>query len=156
MKWGLSKLNHQSFNEIDRFRDEMNNFFDDFLSFKPLSLYDNDWSPSMDVIDDEKFIRVKADLPGIDQKDIELTIENGVLTVSGQKSEEKRDETKNYLISERRFGSFVRSIRLPDGIRQEGINAEFKDGVLSVTIPKDEKFQPKKIDVKVNQGGLIC
>jgi HSP20 family protein len=150
MKWGLSKRNHQPQNGIDRFRNEMNNFFDDFLSFKPLSLYDNDWSPSMDVIDGEKSINVKADLPGLDQKDIELTIENGVLTISGQKSEEKRDETKNYLVSERRFGSFVRSIRLPIGIRHEDISAEFKDGVLSVEIPKDEKIQPKKIDVKVN------
>jgi HSP20 family protein len=150
MKWGLSKLNHQPQNGIDRFRNEMNTFFDDFLSFKPLPLYDNDWSPSMDVIDEGGAIKVKADLPGLDQKDIELTVENGVLTISGQKSEEKRDETKNYLISERCFGSFIRSIRLPNGIRQEDIHAEFKDGVLSVEIPKDEKIQPRKINVKVN------
>jgi len=150
MKWGLSKQNHQPLNSIDRFRNQMDNFFDDFLSFKPLSLYDNEWSPSMDVIDGEKVIQVKADLPGLEQKDIELTFENGVLTISGQKSEEKRDETKNYLVSERRFGSFVRSIRLPNGIRQEDINAEFKDGVLTVAIPKDEKVHPRKIDVKVN------
>jgi HSP20 family protein len=150
MKWGLSKRNHQPLNGIGRFRNEMNSFFDDFLSFKPLSLYDNDWSPTMDVVDGEKSIQIKADLPGLEQKDIELTFENGVLTISGQKTEEKRDETRNYLVSERHFGSFMRSIRLPNGIRQEDISAEFRDGVLSIEIPKDDKVQPRKIDVKVN------
>jgi HSP20 family protein len=102
------------------------------------------------VEEDEKTIRIKAEVPGIDEKDLEVKIENNVLTLSGEKKEERKEEKKNYVFSERKFGSFSRSISLPESIKTDKVKATFKKGVLNIEIPKDEKAEPKKIAIEVH------
>jgi HSP20 family protein len=147
MKWDVARHNSS---ELGSFRDTIDSFFNDFLNSSPLSLYESEWKPSVDVTDEGSSYRVSADLPGLSEKDLKVNIEKGVLSIEGEKSESSETKEKNYLVSERRFGSFKRSIRLPEDIRQDEISAEFKNGVLSVSVPKSERTESKKIDIKVN------
>ena len=136
---------------LDLFRRDISRAFDDFFSFTPTHLFDSEWIPTLDVEEDDKAIHIKAEMPGIDEEDLKVTIENNVLTLSGEKKEERKEEDKDkrYHFSERRFGSFSRTITLPEGIKYDKINAKFKKGLLSINIPKDESKQPKKINIEV-------
>jgi HSP20 family protein len=135
---------------IDAFRRNIDKLFDDFFVLSPTSLFKSDWEPTVDVEEDDKSIRVKAEVPGIDEKDLDVRVENHVLTLSGEKKEERKEEKKNYIFSERKFGSFTRSISLPEGIKADKIKASFKKGVLNIEIPKDEKAESKKIAIEVH------
>jgi HSP20 family protein len=152
MKWGLIRRPLDSDTGLDLFRKEVNNLFNDLFSFHPTSLFENEWLPSVDVEEKDNAISIIADIPGISEKEIELTIENNVLTISGKKKEGKKEENKNqkYIISERRFGSFRRSIQLTGKIIHDKIKAEYKNGVLNIEIPKDVESETKKIEIKAN------
>jgi HSP20 family protein len=102
------------------------------------------------VEEDKNSIHVKAEIPGIDENDLNVRIEENVLILSGEKKEERKEEKKNYIFSERKFGSFSRSIDLPVGIKSDKIKATFKKGVLNIDIPKDETKEPKKIAIEVH------
>jgi HSP20 family protein len=145
----IKRTNNKEYG-IDTFRRNIDKMFDDFFSLTPTSLFKSDWEPTVDVEEDEKTIRVKAEVPGIDEKDLEVKIENNVLTLSGEKKEERKEEKKNYVFSERKFGSFSRSISLPEGIKTDKVKATFKKGVLNIEIPKDEKAVAKKIAIEVH------
>ena len=110
------------------------------------------WSmaPAVDVSEKEKTYEIAVELPGIDEKDIEVKLSGGVLTIKGEKKEEKEEKRKDYHVSERRYGSFERSFQLPDGVDAEKIDATFKNGVLMVSLPKtaEAQKQEKKIAVK--------
>lgn len=147
MKWDVTRHNNH---DLSSFKDTIDSFFNDFLNSSPLSLYESEWKPSIDVIDEGKNYKVSADLPGLTDKDVKVNIEKGILSIEGEKSESSEKKENSYLVSERKFGSFKRSIRLPEDINQEEITAEFKHGVLSVSLPKSEHTEPKKIDIKVN------
>jgi HSP20 family protein len=152
MKWGLSHRPYDSNTGLDLFRKDVNNLFNDFFSFHPTSLFENEWLPSVDVKEKDHAISIIADIPGLSEKEIEVTIEKNVLTISGEKKEEKKEENKDqrYILSERRFGSFRRSIHLPGNIIQDQIKAEYKNGVLNIEIPKDVDVNAKKIEIKAN------
>lgn len=105
------------------------------------------WSPRVDVEETDKEILVKADLPGVDPKAIEISIENGILTVRGEKKEEKEEKKKNYHRVERFSGSFYRAIPLPPGVDAEKVSATSANGVVTITIPKKPEAQAKKITV---------
>lgn len=151
MKWGITSHDQKRSN-LDFFRNEIDNFFDNFFPAKPGDLFANEWVPTVDVVDNGKTINVKADIPGLSEKDIELLVENNKLVISGEKNEEKKseDSNKRYLISERRFGSFRRVISLPENTLADEIKAEFKNGVLTIEIPKKEKDPVKKIEIKTH------
>jgi len=106
--------------------------------------------PAVDVAEKDKEYEVTAELPGMDEKNVEVTVANGVLTIKGEKKEEKEEKKKDYYFSERRFGSFRRSFRVPDGVDADKIEAGFKNGVLTVKLPKgaEAQKQEKKISVK--------
>ncbi len=149
MKRGLMRRR-----DTDRLLDpitvDIDRFFDDFFS-RGIALESNLF-PSIDVEEEETAIRVRAEIPGIDEKDLNVTLEDHLLTISGEKKEEKKEEDKkrNYVLSERRFGSFCRKIAVPEGIKVDEIKAEYKNGVLNIELPKDEKAMPKKIDINVH------
>jgi HSP20 family protein len=151
MKWALARHNDRVETGLDQVRREMDGFFDEFLSLKPTTLFTSEWVPSMDVSESDKEIHVRADMPGMTEKDISVSFENGVLAVSGEKKEERREEKDNsrYIISERRFGSFYRTVTLPENINADTIKAEFKNGILDITVMKNEKAQPKSIRIQV-------
>jgi HSP20 family protein len=106
--------------------------------------------PAVDMIDEEKAYRVTAELPGLSEKDIEITMDGNLLTIKGEKKEEREQKEKGYFLSERHFGSVERSLRLPDGIDDSRIEAKFENGVLTVILPKTPETvsKPKKIAIK--------
>ncbi len=106
--------------------------------------------PAVDVAESEKGYEIKAELPGMDEKDIEVKVTDGSLTIKGEKQEEKEEKEKDYYLQERRYGSFERSFELPESIDPDKIEASFKKGVLTVTLPKKAEAQKpaKKIEVK--------
>jgi HSP20 family protein len=108
------------------------------------------WSPAVDIAEDEKQYLITMDLPGLDKKEVAIKLENDVLTVSGEKKEEKKEDNKNYHRVERYYGKFERSFRLNEDVNREQIEANFKNGVLRLSLPKAEKALPKQIEIKVS------
>ncbi len=106
--------------------------------------------PPLDVSETDDHIIVKADLPGIEVKDLDISVVGNVLTIKGEKKQEKEEKNESYHRIERVYGSFSRSITLPKAVKTEGIEAIYKDGVLKITIPKAEESRRKKIEVKVS------
>lgn len=106
--------------------------------------------PAVDVVESEKAYELSAELPGMDEKNIEVKVVNGNLTIKGEKQEEKEEKKKDYYLHERNFGSFERSFGIPEGVDADKIEASFKKGVLTVTLPKKPEAQKpaKKIEVK--------
>ncbi|MEJ2195369.1 MAG: Hsp20/alpha crystallin family protein [Ignavibacteriaceae bacterium] len=108
------------------------------------------WMPLTDVAEDNDNYYLKADLPGIKKDDVKISYTNGNLSISGERAQEKESKDKQYHRIERSYGKYYRSFRLPEKIKEDKINAEFKDGQLNVTIPKAEEVKPKEIAIKVN------
>lgn len=110
-----------------------------------------DWAPSCDIEEEEDKYVIKADLPGVDKKDIDVKLENGVISIRGEKQVEKETGkgTKRHR-TERFHGTFARSFTLPDAVQDERVDASYKDGVLKLVIPKAEEAKPKSIDIKVS------
>ncbi|MBA3904856.1 MAG: molecular chaperone Hsp20 [Rhodocyclaceae bacterium] len=107
-------------------------------------------APAVDVVEKDNAYEIRADLPGIDEKDLEVQLVNGNLTIKGEKKQEKEEKKENYYLSERQFGFFQRSFAVPEGVDTAKIEADFKKGVLTITLPKKPEAQKpaKKIDVK--------
>jgi len=108
--------------------------------------------PAVDIADTEKAYEITAELPGMDEKNVEVKLSNGVLTIKGEKNEEKEEKKKDYHLSERRYGSFQRSFTVPDGIEVDKIDATFKDGVLTVCLPKTAEAQKKEKQIAIKKG----
>ena len=108
-----------------------------------------DWSPLVDITEDEKEYVVKAEVPEMKKEDIKLNVHDDVLTISGERKYEKEEKGKKYHRVERAYGSFVRSFTMPEDADGTKVSAEYKDGVLKVHLPKSEKAKPKAIEVKI-------
>jgi HSP20 family protein len=106
--------------------------------------------PAIDVTENDNAYEIVAELPGMDEKNVDVTLANGVVTIKGEKKEEREEKKKGYYLSERSFGSFARSLRLPDGVDAAKIDATFKNGILTITLPKtaEAKESEKKITIK--------
>ena len=107
-----------------------------------------DWMPAVDIKEEPTQFVIHADLPGVDIKDIEVTLENGVLTLKGQRASEKKEETEQYRRVERVRGTFLRRFSLPEAVDAEKVAAKCKDGVLEVVVPKREAAQPRRIAIE--------
>ena len=134
----------RGFGDVHR---EMNRFFDEFWGTRQPADEQRVWLPAIDVSENDAEYQVKAELPGMAQDDIEVHLENNVLTLKGEKKHEAKEEKENYLRVERSYGSFSRSFELPSGVKQEEIEANFKDGILEVTLPKSEEHKAKRIAI---------
>ncbi len=108
-----------------------------------------EWSPLVDISEDDKEYLIKAELPEVKKEDVKVTAEDGTLTIMGERKFEKEEKNKKYHRVERAYGSFGRSFSLPDDASPAKVSAEFKDGVLTVHLAKDEKAKPQQIEVKV-------
>ena len=154
----------QAWRPFESLRREVDRLFEDF-TLNPLRLplrrpaFDlepfwqaDSWvaQPAMDLVERDSAFELTAEMPGLDEKNIEVDVANGVLTVKGQKEEDKVEKKEDFHLRERRFGSFVRSVRLPETVDADKIEAAFKNGVLKVTLPKKPEAQKpvKKIEVK--------
>ncbi|HYY12930.1 MAG TPA: Hsp20/alpha crystallin family protein [Chthoniobacterales bacterium] len=108
-----------------------------------------DWTPLADITEDEKEYLIKAELPEMKKEDVKVTVENGVLTISGERKFEKEEKKRKYHRVERGYGTFLRSFTLPDDADASKVKAEFKNGLLTVRVPKSEHAKPKQIEVNV-------
>ena len=108
-----------------------------------------DWAPSVDVSETDGEYQIKAEIPDVKKEDVKVTLEDGVLTIQGERKFEKEEKGKKYHRVERSYGSFVRSFTLPDLVDEVNVKAEFKDGILNLKLPKSEKVKPKTIEVTV-------
>ena len=131
-------------------RDEMDGLFENFFGSPIHSHLAGGSVPSIDLAETDESVEVKTDLPGIRAEDVDIEIRNDYLTISGETSEEKTeaDEGRKYHRVERRSGSFARSVRLPCEVQQDEVDAELKDGVLTVTMPKAEEAKTTKVRIK--------
>ena len=128
---------------------EIDRLFDDFTSgFPALGNGKAEMLPSMDVSETDKEIEITAELPGLEEKDVQINVADNLLTIRGEKKAEKEETDKNYRLIERSYGSFERTLQLPDGVNADAIKATIAKGVLKVTVPKSAPAQVKKIDVK--------
>ena len=108
------------------------------------------WNPSLDVYQDKDNVFVKAELPGMKKEDIEISLEDGVLTIAGERKHEEEGKQGESFRSERFFGRFHRSVALPTPVVSSNVKASYKDGILTVTLPKAEEAKPKQIQVNVS------
>ena len=129
---------------------DINRLFDAFMSPLDTSYTKEVMVPKLDVAELKNKFEIKAELPGMDEKDINLSIEDGLLTISGEKKEETEENDKGYYLKECSYGTFTRSVRLPDNIADDKIEAKFKKGVLTIDLPKKAITPPKtrKIAIK--------
>ena len=129
--------------------------FDRFFDFDlPTLLRDEDMVvPHFDISETEKEYVISGEIPGIDVKDLNVTLTNGIITIKGEKKNESEKKEKNYHRIERHYGSFERSFRVPDNVKTDKLNANYKDGILELSLPKDEIIEVKKIEVKEKKAG---
>jgi HSP20 family protein len=109
---------------------------------------EREWAPAVDMIDRKEEIVLRADLPGLDEKDIEVTVQDGTLTIRGERKEEKEEKKEDYYYSERSSGAFVRTLTLPAGVERDKVKATFTKGVLEVHLPKAKEAKGTKIEIK--------
>lgn len=108
------------------------------------------WAPLVDISEDDKSYQIKVELPDMKREDIKVNVENGILTISGERVREQEEEGRKYHRVERAYGSFVRNFTLPQNVDSNKVNASYRDGVLNVNIEKSESARPKSIEVKVD------
>jgi len=137
------------FRELNVLQDRMNRLFDDagrgWRADEPAST--TTWSPAVDIFETENEIIVKAELPGVDRKDIALHLENNVLTLKGDRKFEKETKEENYHRIERAYGAFSRAFSIPATVDEEKIRADYHDGILKIALPKKEAVRPKQIKI---------
>lgn len=138
--------------DIASMQREMNRMFDSFFRGDPgeeFPLASATWRPAVDIAEEDAAFQVRMELPGVAKDDVKITMENNLLTVRGEKKQERESKGTNYHRAERGYGAFQRSFTLPTTVKGERIEASFKDGILNITLPKSEEAKPKEIEVRV-------
>jgi HSP20 family protein len=143
------------FSELRGLQDDFNRLFNTTWPrlFNGEEALSGTWAPSVDIYEDQNSIVLEADLPGMKPEDFKLSIENYKLTLSGERKFEKDEKGENFHRVERSYGSFTRNFSLPSTVNVDEVNAEFKDGVLRVTLPKKEEVKARQVQVKVTEAG---
>jgi len=138
------------FGELSSLRREMDRLWENFFGEKPLTrMWEREWAPSLDISETRDNFVVKAEVPGIDAKDIDISLTGDVLTIKGEKKQEREEKEEDYHLVERSYGSYSRSVRLPAEVESNKIKASYKNGILNITLPKSEKVKAKEVKIKV-------
>jgi HSP20 family protein len=149
----MAIIRFEPYREIMSLQDRMNRLFSE--SFRGGQTGEDDWAlggtwaPAVDIYEQDHNIVIKAELPGVDPKDVDIRMENNVLTIKGERKLDNEVKKENYHRVERAYGVFTRSFTLPSVVDPGSIKAEFKDGVLRITLPKREEAKPKQIQINV-------
>jgi HSP20 family protein len=146
MRWQRPRLSLDPLEQISNLRDEVNRLFESPLA--GLTQAFNSWSPAVDLYEDKDNVVVKAELPGMKKEEIDVSLQEGALTISGERKIEREEKGETYR-SERFFGRFQRSVMLPSAVDESKVSASYKDGILTITLPKSEEAKPKQIEVSV-------
>jgi HSP20 family protein len=133
------------------FSREVDRLFDSFFGTSDRGA--RRWVPPMDLVEADDHFVLKADLPGLSDKDVAIEVQDGTLKISGERKEEHEQTERGWYRIERSFGSFARTLTLPEGVDPEGIKAEFRDGVLELRIPKPEERKPRRIEISSTGNG---
>ncbi len=148
----MATLRYDPWTLLNQVQKEMNKLFESRFGEPQTgdnsSVVTSNWTPAVDIKEEDKRFVLYADLPGIDPKDIEITMDNGVLTIKGERPAPKDEDYANFKRAERTYGTFYRRFSLPDSADLGGIQATGKHGVLEISIPKHERVQPRKIAVQ--------
>lgn len=138
------------FTELSSLRREMDRLWENFFGERPLTrIWEREWAPFLDMSETKDNFVVKAEVPGIDAKDIDISLTGDVLSIKGEKKQEKEEKEEDYHLIERNYGSFSRSVRLPAEVESGKIKASYKNGILSITLPKSEKVKAREVKIKV-------
>jgi HSP20 family protein len=140
--------------ELNSLQSEMNRLFNTFFDTPTATPGDSGrrWIPAMDLVETDEHFVIRADLPGLSDEDVNVELEDNVLTVSGERKAEREDRKEGYYRVERAYGRFQRSLTLPEGVDAEKIEASFDKGVLEVRIPKPEERKPRRVAISVGGG----
>ncbi len=141
----MTHLTTRPFRSLQR---DINSIFDSMFSEYQTNGHSHAWAPLVDVAETPEAFIIKAELPGVTAEDVKINLQNNVLTLYGQKQEEEKQEDKNYYRMERTYGSFERSFNFPTMIDSAEITAEYKDGILTITLLKAEEARPRQIEIK--------
>ena len=150
MAWEL--MNTHPFEDTEKERSQMDRLWDTFLFGVPQKrdLWEEaEWLPAVDVAETKNEIVVNVEAPGMDPKEFDISLTGGILTIKGEKKQEKAEDEENYHLVERRYGAFTRSILLPQKVESDKISASYKEGILKVTLPKSEEAKRKEIKIKL-------
>jgi HSP20 family protein len=148
----MNIIKYDPFREMRSLQDEVNRLFASSFNRGDNELMRGAWSPSVDIWENKDQIVLEAELPGMRSDDVNISIENNVLTIHGERKFEKKDEGDNFHRVERSYGSFTRSFTLPPTVSSENANAEFENGVLRLTLAKREEAKPRRIEIKAGEG----
>lgn len=144
----------EPFRGFNTLQQQVNRLFEDSFTRSRSSQADlATWAPAVDIFETENELVVKADLPDVQEKDIDIRVKNNTLTIRGERKFTNEVHEDNYLRVERAYGTFTRSFSLPNTVNTEAIKAEYKNGVLSVRMPKREESKPKQIKISVSENG---
>lgn len=149
-------IRRSPFFELNSLQDRVNQLFNQtFGGFENFGfeqpLTSENFLPPVDIFEDEHSINLQAELPGVKQEDLNITLENNVLTITGERKFQHEEKKENFHRMERRFGKFTRSFTLPASVDAENVNANFENGLLNITLPKKEEFKAKQITIGVNK-----
>jgi HSP20 family protein len=138
------------FREVSRLRREMDRLWDEFFGpgRRALQPFEEAWVPAVDVSETGDKVTVKAEIPGLEAKDIDIAIVGDTLTIKGEKKAEREEKGENFHLVERSYGSFSRALKLPAAVDPDKVEATYKNGVLTITCPKKEEVKPKAIEIK--------
>lgn len=149
----MNLIKWNPFNELEDISNRLNQIF-----ARPVAQSESgqqmlkmaDWAPSVDISETDKAFVIKAEIPEVKKEDVKVTIDDGMITIQGERKMEKEEKGKKFHRIERSYGSFVRSFCLPDGVDESKAKAEFKDGMINVTLPKSEKAKSKAVEIAVS------
>src|SRR5271165_2045439 len=144
------------FRDLSALQNRMNRLFEEqYGGGREESLTTGAFVPPVDIYEDEHSVQLKLEVPGIDEKDLDVKVENNTLTITGERKFEKEEKEENFRRVERRYGSFTRSFTLPNTVNTEDINASYDNGVLNIKLAKRAEAKPKQIKVSVSSGKSI-
>ena len=146
----LNLVTYDPFRELRKIQKEMNRFFD-AGNLRNTELSRGGWNPNVDIFETGDGLVIEAELAGLDPKDVEVSVENGVLTIHGERRFEKKDEGENFHRIERGYGTFTRSFTLPPTVSGDNVAAHFDNGVLRLELPKRTEAKPKKIEITTGE-----
>jgi HSP20 family protein len=145
-----SIMRRDPFHNLSSLQEQVNRMLDASFSGRSDSSTMTTWAPAVDIYETENELVLKADLPDINERDLDVRVENNMLTIRGERKFEQKVKEDNYLRIERTYGSFSRSFSLPNTVNNEAIKAEYKNGVLTVELPKRAESKPKQVKINVN------
>jgi len=143
----------EPFRGLSTLQDQFNRLFSESFRTQGEETHLTSWAPAVDISETPDELVVKADLPDVNEKDIDVRVENNLLTISGERKFEKSVSEENFLRVERAYGSFSRSFSLPNTLNTDAVAAEYRSGVLTVTLPKREETKPRQVKVMVTSAG---